>query len=999
MNAKTTFFTHIIITSLIITSLTIIPQHILTYADTSVSIDLFTQKTPYDGKGPNQPSDMFGPQETVVLYALVLVNGAPANGKLVAFEINGPLNILEDIKFYQSAETNASGIAETYFSLAVINETSAFGTWTVIGKVEVDGKIYSDMLTFQVGWIVELISVRTLDENLSNRKYFGMGGYVSMEIALRNNAMVKKTARIGITIFDELGVAINSFEIDNFIVPPGRKIQYVYNSLFIPKYAVPGNATITVVALSDYGVPYCPGILANFWITIYNPISPKFIDASVVYVDISPTKAQPGENIAITILVRNEGTVTLSNFYVSVHTDTTLVDSRFINYLDPYACQTLYTTWNTGLLSDGNYILTVDVQTFPNEADLSDNTFTSLVELRTIKPTFIHDIQVANVTSSKNEVYQGETVNITVTVRNNGNATESTNVSTCFNNFLIQKKEILGLRPTAEQILIFQWNTTNVPEGLYRISATADPVEGEINTADNTYYDDLVKIKLCLPQITHDVAITALSVSPKVTEAGVPATITASVKNLGNLPENFDLKLFYDDFLVTVLDVDFLAPGDEQNLTFVWNTSGMMEGNYTIKAYIPPVPNEENITNNWYTDGALWIKAPLLPVKKHDVAIMAVNPSRYQAYIGDIVEITAKAANLGDFPETFNVTAYANMFEVGVRNVVLLDAGSNTTLSFIWDTSSMKEGNYTIWAFVDTVLGEIDTANNVLVDGKVTLRTPPISYIHDVAVVSVQPSSRSVFIGEKLTVSVRVKNNGNATESFNVTLYYDSTPTQKETVYSLPPTMEETILFEWNTGNVEEGIYAISAYAEPLPEETSLANNWLEDGTITVKTLPPSITHDIAVVWLSAEPTEVYVGENITIKITVLNLGNVPESFNVTAYYGSNIIQVLPVISLSPYTQETITLEWNTTNAKTGVYTLGANATILEGEMNIENNSFKNGKITIKPTLVLPFWTFLIPFLAGLAIIILLLIIFYLRKRKKKAITPSRYIVLLHPHI
>jgi hypothetical protein len=942
---------------------------------------------------------MFGPQETVVLYALVLVNGVPISGKLVTFEINGPVNILKDIKFYQSAETNASGIAETYFSLAVINQTRAFGTWIVIGRVEVDGKVYSDMLTFQVGWIVELILIRTLDGNLSNRKYFGIGGYVGMEIVLRNNAMVEKTACIAITIFDELSDPVNSSEIDNFIVPPSGKIQLIYNSLSIPKYAVPGNATITVVALNPYGVPYCPGISTNFWITIYNSIFPNFIDASIVYVDISPTKAEPGEKITIAILVRNEGTVTLSNFYVSVHANTFLVDSRFINYLDPYASQIFYITWDTKGLSEGNYIVTVDVPIFPNEADLSDNIYTSLVELRTIKPTFIHDIQVVNVTCSKNEVYQGETVNITVTVRNNGNATESTNVSTYYNSFLIQEKGILGLAPAAEQTLIFEWNTTSVPEGLYRISAIAYPVEGEINTADNTYYDGLVKIKLRLPQITHDVAITALSASPNVTEAGAPVTITTIVKNLGNLPESFDVTLFYDNFPITVLHVDFLAPSTEQKLTFIWNTSDVMGGNYTIKAYIPPVPDEQIITNNWCTDGTVWIKAPQLPVKRHDVAIIAVNPSRYQAYIGDIVEITAKATNLGDFAETFNITAYTNMFKVGVRNFVFLDAGSNATLSFIWDTSSMKEGNYTIWAFADTVPGEIDTANNVFVDGKVTLRTPPISYIHNVAVVSVQPSSRSVFIGEKLTVSVRVKNNGNATESFNVTLYYDSTPIQKETVHSLPPTIEQTILFEWNTSNVEEGSYTLSAYAEPVPGETNVADNWLKDGIISVKKLPPLIIHDIAVVWLSAEPTEVYVGENITIKITVSNLGNVPESFNVTVYYDSNIIDVIPVVSMSPYTQEATTLEWNTINAKTGVYTLGANATILEGEINIENNSFKNGKITIKPTLVLPFWTFLIPFLIGLAIIILLLIIFYLRKRKKKAITPPRYIVLLHPHI
>lgn len=61
-------------------------------AELGRTIDVFTQKAPFDGKGPNSSSDMFGPQEVVKLYALVLKCGSPLTGKLVTFKIRGPIN-------------------------------------------------------------------------------------------------------------------------------------------------------------------------------------------------------------------------------------------------------------------------------------------------------------------------------------------------------------------------------------------------------------------------------------------------------------------------------------------------------------------------------------------------------------------------------------------------------------------------------------------------------------------------------------------------------------------------------------------------------------------------------------------------------------------------------------------------------------------------------------------------------------------------------------------
>jgi subtilase family serine protease len=1003
MKTKNRRFTVAVTAFLIIASIVVTATQInATYPIPTASIDVFTQKAPYDGKGPNQPSDMFGPQETVILCALVLVDTVPASGKLVTFEIVGPAHVPTDIKFYQTAETNASGIAETSFSLQVINQTDVFGTWSVIATVEVDGNIHTDTLTFQVNWIIELISVRTLDENLSERTYFGIGGYVGIEISLRNNAKFKKDALIGITIFDELNVPISSLQIKNFTVPPNGKIWYIFNKLFLPKFGVPGHATVNVVALDANNAAYCPKVSATFIMTLYDPISPDFVDAAV-YLDFIPAQVEPGETVPITVIARNEGTVTLSDFTVFLYINGVLLNSQFINSLDSYNSQTFETDWNTNGLPEGNYAITASIQPFPNEADLSDNNYTSTVELRTTRPTyFVHDLQVVSVTCSKYDVYQGEIVNIEVALRNNGNATESTNVEAYYDAFLIQEKSVTNLAPATQQVLVFQWNTMNVPERIYLISAIANPVEGETNLADNTYHDGNVRIRAPLPQVTHDVEITALSASPNVTEIGTLIAIAATVKNLGSVPESFNVIFFYDNFPFADLQVDFLAPSTEKELAYTWDTSNMMEGNYTIKAHIPPLPDEQNITNNLYVDGTVWIKAPHPIAKEHNIAITAVSASAYQAYIGDSIEITVKVANLGDFAETTNVTAHANMLDINSRNFLFMEAHSNMTLSFIWNTSNMDPGDYTIWAFADYVPGETKLDDNVFTDGMITLRAQPAHYIHDVAVISVQPQSQSIFVGQELTILAKVKNKGNATESFNVTLYYDSNPIQKITVYSLPPTNEQTLTFQWDTNNVTPGNYTISAYAEPVPEETNTNDNTYRDGIVQVRKSQPSIARDIAVVFLSAEPIEVSAGENVTISVAVLNLGLDPESFNTTIYYGSNLLQVIPVTSLAPYVTQTMTLEWNTRNVKPGVYSISANVTILEGETNTANNSLTYGNVTIRSPPEIPYWALVIPLLAGLAILALLLLLLARRRKKKKEekpVTGPRYTIVSHPHI
>jgi hypothetical protein len=103
----------------------------------------------------------------------------------------------------------------------------------------------------------------------------------------------------------------------------------------------------------------------------------------------------------------------------------------------------------------------------------------------------VHDVAVTNVASSKDgclpmpTVGGGFNATINVTVANQGGYTETFNVTAYANTTIIETKEVtlaIGNFTT----LTFTWNTTDFAKGNYTISAYAEPVPGETNTADNT---------------------------------------------------------------------------------------------------------------------------------------------------------------------------------------------------------------------------------------------------------------------------------------------------------------------------------------------------------------------------------------------------------------------------------------------------------------------------------------------------------------------------------
>jgi len=114
-----------------------------------------------------------------------------------------------------------------------------------------------------------------------------------------------------------------------------------------------------------------------------------------------------------------------------------------------------------------------------------------------------------------------------------------------------------------------------------------------------------------------------------------------------------------------------------------------------------------------------------------------------------------------------------------------------------------------------------------------------------------------------------------------------------------------------------------------------------------IKLIPESpIINDVAVTEVKPERTIMPNNTAASINVTVENQGNVDVTFNVTLYCNFTQIGIQKVI-LGVNQSAVLTFQW-TTPAFPGNYTLRAEAGQVSGEINLANNVFVFGDITVQ---------------------------------------------------
>jgi len=117
---------------------------------------------------------------------------------------------------------------------------------------------------------------------------------------------------------------------------------------------------------------------------------------------------------------------------------------------------------------------------------------------------------------------------------------------------------------------------------------------------------------------------------------------------------------------------------------------------------------------------------------------------------------------------------------------------------------------------------------------------------HNVAIDSIETNKTVVGEGFTVELNVSVRNTGFFTETFNVTLYANTTILQTKTI-TLTERNSTSVTFMWNTTGFAKGNYTISAYIKSIPGETDAEDNTLLADEEVCVTIPGDLDADFDV--------------------------------------------------------------------------------------------------------------------------------------------------------
>ena len=476
------------------------------------------------------------------------------------------------------------------------------------------------------------------------------------------------------------------------------------------------------------------------------------------------------------------------------------------------------------------------------------------------------DVAVVSVTPQKTEVPRRDKVYIDVTVKNEGDFTETFDVTTYYNETATKWKAITTgsvteLAEGSSKTLSLPWDTADVSPGSYKINATVSAVPGEIDTADNT---KVSHIEVTVIRYLHDIAITNVTASPTTVDLGGIVNINVTVANEGDYDETFTVTTSYEDPPTKPQPIEpdpdedvSLGIGETKIIEFAWNTYNATPGKYLIRAVASDVTGEDDITNN---KGKFDEEVTVLG---HDIAVteFEVSPSpilgAHRVTPGETMNITVKVKNQGTSTETFDVTVKYDNHDIDTQTVSELQNGTSKLLTFTWDTTDVAGGTYTLNATATTVPGErpIDTENNALEYGvKVKIGH------HDIALINITASPTEVLLGELIFINVTVENQGVFHEmDINVTVRYGDTDIETQIVTRLADGASTTLNFTWDTTDVTPGTYTLKAVVSAVTDELSIH---MDDNTFIGPQVAAKVTSTISI---SANPANITVGETTTI--------------------------------------------------------------------------------------------------------------------------------------
>ncbi|HEY81678.1 MAG TPA: hypothetical protein G4O01_00090 [Dehalococcoidia bacterium] len=634
--------------------------------------------------------------------------------------------------------------------------------------------------------------------------------------------------------------------------------------------ALPGTHTIKAIVDKDNWIAESDET-NNEKEAIFLTLAPDLVITGITW---SPEDPQESDNLTFTVSVKNQGSGWADSSYVVCYIDDTYLASASVNATDPGDTANLTFSW-IAQAGAHTFRAIADAYSKVIESDETNN------ELAVSFSTLAPDLIVEAITWSPQGPSIGDEVTFTVKVKNQGSGRAMpSRVHFYIDGTLIGYQDIQQVEAGATATASFTW-TARAETHTIKAVADSGGVVGEEDETNNVTTITFADISLS------DLVIAGITWSPESPSIGDEVVFMVSIKNQGSGRADYSYTALYlDGTRLDSIYVSPLASNATANLTFSWRA---VVGTHLIKA----VANASNrVIESDATNNEL---AVTLSTLAPDLVVREIAGTPSEPMVGDEVTFTVTIKNQGDddaLPS--RVYFYIDDYPQGYLEVPGLAAGAMATKTFSWVAQA---GLHTLRAVVDPddEIIENDETNNEL---RVVFPIP------DLTVEAIIPSAFEPLLGEMVTLTVIIRNQGTSKAgSTRVVCYVDDAPLAEASVGELGPGMAASLPFSWMA---QAGAHTFRAEVDPDDEvaESEETNN---EQRYALSTLAPDLVIE-RITWLPENPQE---GEEVTFTVSLKNQGDgMARSPQITGYIDGAELASASIDELADNTTANVTFTW-----------------------------------------------------------------------------------------
>ncbi|MCQ1536576.1 PGF-pre-PGF domain-containing protein [Methanosarcina sp. KYL-1] len=380
------------------------------------------------------------------------------------------------------------------------------------------------------------------------------------------------------------------------------------------------------------------------FVNVYNQKSPDLVIEKITW---QPENPEPEETVSITVTVKNQGTERSGETDLEYEVGGT-EGEREVRELDPDSETSISFSWTPETGGTAEIRARVDPKDLVFESDEGNNEETGSIIVE--KKTF-PDLVIENISWEPVVPDQGETVSITITVRNLGTERSGETDLEYEVGGTEGEREVRELDPGSETSISVSW--TPGTGGTEEIRARVDPNDRvfESNEGNNEKTGTITVVE---EQASSDLVIEDLSWEPFISKPGEAISITITVRNLGT-ERSGETNLEYEvGGTEGEREVRELDPGSETSISVSWTPE--KGGTEEIRARVDPEDRvfESNEGNNEKAGTIIVVEEQA----SSDLVIEELSWEPVEAEPGKTLNFALTVRNLGTEPAQSSTAMY-----------------------------------------------------------------------------------------------------------------------------------------------------------------------------------------------------------------------------------------------------------------------------------------------------------------------------------------------------